>query len=145
MIHPIFLEMLLKGDAGLPGKHILAALIFITQPSKYSLTYNRNNDQVVINGLRKNDQWACNKSQPDDFSWRDGLYATGGNVMGHAPTCRILLRKAGKTCIAIWLIHHIMRSNKVHDSRRRAAEEYSKGPYSQLKVVHVVVYVSIWK
>ena len=56
MIHPIFLEMLLKGDAGLPGKYILAALIFITQPSKYSLTYNRNNDQVVINGLRKNDQ-----------------------------------------------------------------------------------------
>jgi DNA repair protein RadA len=36
------------------------------------------------------------QSQPDDFSsGRDGLRATGGNVMGHATTYRILLRKAG--------------------------------------------------
>jgi DNA repair protein RadA len=42
------------------------------------------------------------QSQPDDFSaGRDGLRATGGNVMGHATTYRILLRKAGKTRIAI--------------------------------------------
>ena len=42
------------------------------------------------------------QSQPDDFSaGRDGLRATGGNVMGHATTYRILLRKAGKVRIAI--------------------------------------------
>jgi DNA repair protein RadA len=42
------------------------------------------------------------QSQPDDFSaGRDGLRATGGNVMGHATTYRILLRKAGKIRIAI--------------------------------------------
>jgi DNA repair protein RadA len=44
------------------------------------------------------------QSQPDDFSaGRDGLHATGGNVMGHATTYRILLRKAGKTRIAIMI------------------------------------------
>ena len=42
------------------------------------------------------------QSQPDDFSaGRDGLRATGGNVMGYATTYRILLRKAGKARIAI--------------------------------------------
>ena len=42
------------------------------------------------------------QSQPDDFSaGRDGLRATGGNVMGHGTTYRILLRKAGKARIAI--------------------------------------------
>src|SRR5215472_2801239 len=42
------------------------------------------------------------QSQPDDFSgFRDGLRATGGNVMGHATTYRIMLRKAGKARIAI--------------------------------------------
>jgi DNA repair protein RadA len=42
------------------------------------------------------------QSQPDDFSaGRDSLRATGGNVMGHATTYRILLRKAGKARIAI--------------------------------------------
>ena len=42
------------------------------------------------------------QSQPDDFSaGRDGLRATGGNVMGHSTTYRILLRKAGKARIAI--------------------------------------------
>jgi DNA repair protein RadA len=42
------------------------------------------------------------QSQPDDFSaGRDGLRATGGNVMGHGTTYRILLRKAGKVRIAI--------------------------------------------
>ncbi|MGA9150698.1 MAG: hypothetical protein WBZ36_08975 [Candidatus Nitrosopolaris sp.] len=42
------------------------------------------------------------QSQPDDFSaGRDGVRPTGGNVMGHATTYRILLRKAGKTRIAI--------------------------------------------
>ena len=42
------------------------------------------------------------QSQPDDFSaGHDGLRATGGNVMGHATTYRILLRKAGKARIAI--------------------------------------------
>ena len=44
------------------------------------------------------------QSQPDDFSaGRDGLRATGGNVIGHATTYRILLRKAGKTRIAIMI------------------------------------------
>jgi DNA repair protein RadA len=44
------------------------------------------------------------QSQPDDFSaGRDGLRATGGNVMGHASTYRILLRKAGSTRIAIMI------------------------------------------
>ncbi|MGA9151911.1 MAG: hypothetical protein WBZ36_15135 [Candidatus Nitrosopolaris sp.] len=42
------------------------------------------------------------QSQPDDFSaGKDGLCATGGNVMGHATTYRIFLRKAGKARIAI--------------------------------------------
>jgi DNA repair protein RadA len=42
------------------------------------------------------------QSQLDDFSaGRDGLRATGGNVMCHAATYRILLRKAGKARIAI--------------------------------------------
>ena len=44
------------------------------------------------------------QSQPDDFSaGRDGLRATGGNVMGHACTYRILLRKAGSIRIAIMI------------------------------------------
>jgi hypothetical protein len=44
------------------------------------------------------------QSQPDDFSaGRDSLRATGGNVMGHATTYRILLRKAGSTRIAIMI------------------------------------------
>jgi DNA repair protein RadA len=44
------------------------------------------------------------QSQPDDFSaGRDGLRATGGNVMGHATTYRILLRKAGSTRIGIMI------------------------------------------
>jgi DNA repair protein RadA len=44
------------------------------------------------------------QSQPDDFSaGRDGLRATGGNVMGHATTYRILLRKAGEARVAIMI------------------------------------------
>src|SRR5262249_36852557 len=45
------------------------------------------------------------QSQPDDFSapGRDGLRATGGNVMGHATTYRIMLRKAGKARTAIMM------------------------------------------
>jgi DNA repair protein RadA len=44
------------------------------------------------------------QSQPDDFSaGRDGLRTTGGNVMGHATTYRILLRKAWKARIAIMI------------------------------------------
>jgi DNA repair protein RadA len=44
------------------------------------------------------------QSQPDDFSaGMDGLRATGGNVMGHASTYRILLRKAGRDRIAIMI------------------------------------------
>ena len=44
------------------------------------------------------------QSQPDDFSTgRDGLRAAGGDVMGHASTYRILLRKAGSTRIAIMI------------------------------------------
>src|SRR5262249_53167156 len=42
------------------------------------------------------------QSQPDDFfSDGIGLRPTGGNVMAHATTYRIMLRKAGKTRIAI--------------------------------------------
>jgi DNA repair protein RadA len=43
------------------------------------------------------------QSQPDDFGSGDGLRATGGNVMGHASTYTILLRKAGPTRIAIMI------------------------------------------
>jgi len=44
------------------------------------------------------------QSQPDDFSAdKDGLRATSGNVMGHASTYRIFLRKAGKARIAIMI------------------------------------------
>jgi RecA/RadA recombinase len=44
------------------------------------------------------------QSQPDDFSLgRDGLRATGGNVMGHGTTYRILLRKARSTRIAMMI------------------------------------------
>jgi DNA repair protein RadA len=49
------------------------------------------------------------QSQPDDFSGGDGLRASGGNVMGHASTYRILLRKIGKTRTAI---RHITRMIK---------------------------------
>jgi DNA repair protein RadA len=42
------------------------------------------------------------QSRPDDFfAGGDGLRATGGNIMGHGSTYRILLRKAGPTRIAI--------------------------------------------
>ena len=75
-------------------------------PSRTSLLnyLQLKENQVVINRLR---QRACNKTQPDDFSWGDGLCATGGNVMGHASTCRILFREADKTCIAIMIVLHI--------------------------------------
>jgi DNA repair protein RadA len=44
------------------------------------------------------------QSQPDDFfSGGNGLRATGGNIMGHASTYRIFLRKAGPTRIAIMI------------------------------------------
>jgi DNA repair protein RadA len=45
------------------------------------------------------------QSQPDNFlgGSGDALRATGGNIMGHASTYRILLRKAGRDRIAIML------------------------------------------
>ena len=44
------------------------------------------------------------QSQPDDFfAGGNGLRPTGGNVMGHASTYRILLRKAGPTRVAIMI------------------------------------------
>ena len=45
------------------------------------------------------------QAQPDNFfgSTGDQLRATGGNIMGHASTYRILLRKAGRDRIAIML------------------------------------------
>ena len=44
------------------------------------------------------------QSQPDDFfAGGNGLRATGGNIMGHASTYRIFLRKAGQTRIAIMI------------------------------------------
>src|SRR6266571_4738375 len=42
------------------------------------------------------------QSQPDNF-FGDTLRATGGNIMGHASTYRILLRKAGRDRIAIMI------------------------------------------
>ena len=42
------------------------------------------------------------QSQPDNF-FGDTLLATGGNIMGHASTYRILLRKAGRDRIAIMI------------------------------------------
>ncbi len=41
--------MLLKRDAGLPGKHILAALIFITQPSVQRELQKQIRAGVIIN------------------------------------------------------------------------------------------------
>jgi len=44
------------------------------------------------------------QSQPDDFfSDGNGLRPTGGNIMAHATTYRIFLRKAGPTRIAIMI------------------------------------------
>jgi DNA repair protein RadA len=45
------------------------------------------------------------QSQPDNFlgGTGDSVRATGGNVMGHASTYRILLRKAGRDRIAIMI------------------------------------------
>ncbi|MFY9871479.1 MAG: DNA repair and recombination protein RadA, partial [Candidatus Nitrosopolaris sp.] len=44
------------------------------------------------------------QSQPDTFfAGGDGLRATGGNIMGHASTYRIFLRKAGRDRIAIMI------------------------------------------
>jgi DNA repair protein RadA len=45
------------------------------------------------------------QAQPDNFfgGTGDQLRATGGNIMGHASTYRILLRKAGRDRIAIML------------------------------------------
>jgi DNA repair protein RadA len=44
------------------------------------------------------------QSQPDNFfAGSDPLRVTGGNIMGHASTYRILLRKAGRDGIAIIL------------------------------------------
>src|SRR5437660_494731 len=42
------------------------------------------------------------QAQPDNF-FGDTLRATGGNIMGHASTYRILLRKAGRDRIAIMI------------------------------------------
>jgi DNA repair protein RadA len=44
------------------------------------------------------------QSQPDDFfAGGNGSRATGGNIMGHASTYRILLRKASPTRVAIMI------------------------------------------
>jgi DNA repair protein RadA len=44
------------------------------------------------------------QSQPDDFfAGGNGSRATGGNIMGHASTYRILLRKTGRDRIAIMI------------------------------------------
>jgi DNA repair protein RadA len=44
------------------------------------------------------------QSQPDDFfAGGDGIRATGGNIMGHASTYRIFLRKAGRDRMAIMI------------------------------------------
>jgi len=44
------------------------------------------------------------QSQPDNFfAGSDPLRVTGGNIMGHGSTYRILLRKAGRDRIAIML------------------------------------------
>jgi DNA repair protein RadA len=41
--------------------------------------------------------------QSDFFSGGNGLRPTGGNVMGHASTYRILLKKTGSMRIAIMI------------------------------------------
>jgi hypothetical protein len=44
------------------------------------------------------------QSQPGEFSaGRDGLRATGGNVMGHASTYMAFVRKAGRTRTALMI------------------------------------------
>jgi DNA repair protein RadA len=52
------------------------------------------------------------QAQPDNFSGSER--ATGGNVMGHASTYRILLKKAGRDRIAIMVIHLIMHMTKLN-------------------------------
>jgi DNA repair protein RadA len=69
------------------------------------------------------------QSQPGDFSaGRDGLRATGGNVMGHATTYRILLRKTGKARIAIMVDSPYHMYDQTRFSRTEAGvqdvEEY---------------------
>jgi DNA repair protein RadA len=71
------------------------------------------------------------QSQPDDFSaGRDGLRATGGNVMGHATTYRIMLRKAGKTRIAIMIDspYHMYDQTRfsITEAGVQDVEEYDK-------------------
>ena len=43
------------------------------------------------------------QSTPDNFAGNDSIRVTGGNVVAHATTYRILLRKAGRNRIAIML------------------------------------------
>jgi DNA repair protein RadA len=54
------------------------------------------------------------QSTPDNFSGSDSVRITGGNVVAHATTYRILLRKAGRDRIAIMLDspHHAYDQTK---------------------------------
>jgi len=54
------------------------------------------------------------QSTPDNFSGSDSVQITGGNVVAHATTYRILLRKAGRDRIAIMLDspHHAYDQTK---------------------------------
>jgi len=73
------------------------------------------------------------QSQPDEFSaGRNGLRATGGNVMGHATTYRILLRKAGKALIAIMIdspyhVYDQTRFSIIEAEGCRGIQEYGAG------------------
>jgi len=76
------------------------------------------------------------KVNPDDFSaGRDGLRATGGNVMGHATTYRIFLRKAGKARIAIMMDspYHMYDQTRfsITEAGVQDVEEYDKNTESE--------------
>jgi DNA repair protein RadA len=56
------------------------------------------------------------QSTPDNFAGNDSIRVTGGNVVAHATTYRILLRKAGRNRIVIMLDSpcHAYDPNQIH-------------------------------
>ena len=81
------------------------------------------------------------QSQPDSFfGGGDPTRAAGGNIMGHASTYRIFLRKAGRDRIAIMVDspHHAYGQTRftisekgVQDTEENASKENSSNKYSE--------------
>jgi DNA repair protein RadA len=62
------------------------------------------------------------QAQPDNlFGGFDSMRAAGGNMMAHASTYRIFLRKAGHNRIATMLDppYHALQSSQVYNRRAR--------------------------